>query len=53
MRHAMIIIHPMSRWRNGVPKQRKLQQLRKKQPNIKPVIIAGNALATTRWGSPE
>jgi uncharacterized Zn finger protein len=30
--------------------EKKLQQLRKKQPNIKPVIIAGNALATTWWG---
>ena len=30
--------------------ERKLLQLRKKQPNIKPVIIAGNSLATTWWG---
>ena len=30
--------------------EKKLQLLRKKHPNIKPVIIAGNALATTWWG---
>jgi uncharacterized Zn finger protein len=30
--------------------ERMLQQLRKKQPTIKPVIIAGNRLATTWWG---
>ena len=30
--------------------ERKLLQLRKQQPHIKPVIIAGNALATTWWG---
>jgi uncharacterized Zn finger protein len=30
--------------------EKKLQQLRKKHPNLKPVIIAGNALATTWWG---
>src|SRR6266540_863402 len=30
--------------------ERTLQQLRKKQPGITPVIIAGNALATTWWG---
>jgi uncharacterized Zn finger protein len=30
--------------------EKKLQQLRQKQPNINPVIIAGNALATTWWG---
>lgn len=30
--------------------ERKLQQLRKKNPNIKPVIIAGRTLATTWWG---
>ena len=30
--------------------EKKLQQMRKKQPGIQPVIIAGNALATTWWG---
>ena len=30
--------------------EKKLQQLRKKQPDIKPVIIAGNSLAMTWWG---
>lgn len=30
--------------------ERKLQQLRKKRPNIKPVIIEGRTLATTWWG---
>lgn len=30
--------------------ERKLRQLRKKQPHIKPVIIAGHSLATTWWG---
>ena len=30
--------------------EKKLQQLRKQQPNITPVIIAGNSLATTWWG---
>jgi uncharacterized Zn finger protein len=30
--------------------EKTLQQLRKKQPSITPVIIAGNALATTWWG---
>lgn len=30
--------------------ERKLQQLRKKNPNIKPVIIEGRTLATTWWG---
>lgn len=30
--------------------ERKLQQLRKKNPNIKPVIIAGRTLTTTWWG---
>ena len=30
--------------------EKKLQQLRKQQPNIKPVIITGNALAATWWG---
>jgi uncharacterized Zn finger protein len=30
--------------------EKALQQLRKKQPGITPVIIAGNALATTWWG---
>jgi uncharacterized Zn finger protein len=30
--------------------EKALQQLRKKQPGITPVIISGNALATTWWG---
>jgi uncharacterized Zn finger protein len=30
--------------------ERKLLQLRQKQPNITPVIIAGKSLATTWWG---
>jgi hypothetical protein len=30
--------------------ERKLLQLRKQQPHIKPVIIAGKSLATTWWG---
>src|SRR5262245_34459943 len=30
--------------------EKKLQQLRQKQPNITPVIIAGTSLATTWWG---
>jgi uncharacterized Zn finger protein len=30
--------------------EKKLQQMRKKHPGIQPVIIAGNALATTWWG---
>ncbi len=30
--------------------ERKLQQLRKKNPNIKPVIIEGRTLAKTWWG---
>ena len=30
--------------------EKKLQQMRKKQPGIKPVIITGNSLATTWWG---
>ena len=30
--------------------EKKLQQLRKKHPYIKPVIIAGKSLATTWWG---
>jgi uncharacterized Zn finger protein len=30
--------------------EKKLRQLRKKRPNIKPVIIAGRSLATTWWG---
>lgn len=30
--------------------ERKLQQLRKKNPNIKPIIIEGRTLATTWWG---
>lgn len=30
--------------------RKKLQQLRKKNPNIKPVIIEGKALARTWWG---
>jgi uncharacterized Zn finger protein len=30
--------------------RRKLQQLRKKHPNIRPVVIAGNALVRTWWG---
>ena len=30
--------------------EQKLQQLRKKNPHIKPVIIAGRTLATTWWG---
>jgi uncharacterized Zn finger protein len=30
--------------------RRKLQQLRKTHPNIRPVVIAGNALVRTWWG---
>ena len=30
--------------------EKKLRQLRKKRPNIKPVIIEGRSLATTWWG---
>jgi uncharacterized Zn finger protein len=30
--------------------ERKLAQLRKKNPKLKPIIIAGRALATTWWG---
>ena len=30
--------------------ERKLKQLRKKNPNIKPVIVEGRTLATTWWG---
>ena len=30
--------------------ERKIKQLRKKQPDIQPVILAGQALATTWWG---
>ena len=30
--------------------QKKIKQLRKKNPNIRPVILEGNALATTWWG---
>jgi len=30
--------------------EKKLLQLRKKQPGIKPVIIAGTTLAKTWWG---
>src|SRR5688572_33076139 len=30
--------------------ERTLQQLRQKQPTIKPVIIAGHRLTTTWWG---
>lgn len=30
--------------------QKKLTQLRKKQPNIRPVVITGQTLATTWWG---
>jgi hypothetical protein len=30
--------------------EQKLKQLRKKNPNIKPVIIEGRTLATTWWG---
>lgn len=30
--------------------QKKIKQLQKKNPNIRPVILEGNALATTWWG---
>ena len=30
--------------------EKKIRQLRKKQPDIQPVILAGQALATTWWG---
>ncbi len=30
--------------------EKKIKQLRKKNPNLKPVIITGKALATTWWG---
>ena len=30
--------------------EKKIKQLRKKQPDIQPVILAGQALATTWWG---
>ncbi len=30
--------------------EKKLARLRKKQPDIQPVVLAGNALATTWWG---
>lgn len=30
--------------------EKKIQQLRKKNPNLKPVILTGKALATTWWG---
>lgn len=30
--------------------QKKIKQLRKKNPDIRPVILEGNALATTWWG---